>query len=97
MSRPRYYWYGIVRKQIRLNATIDQSEQSDKIRDAMKATEQEFKKLPDGELRLKAVKDILIDNRLTYEGEALEINYSWQTVKGWINSYVNSVGRKAGY
>lgn len=97
MSRPRYYWHNMVRKQIQLNRGLSQSEQRDRIRDAMAETNAELKAMPDGELRLKAVKDILIDNRYTYEGEALEVNYSAKTVKRWINAYVNSVGRKAGY
>ena len=71
--------------------------QSQFIRLAMADAKEETLKLPNGHERMKAVEDILIKKTKTVEGEALELNYSWRTVQNWINSYVNMVGRKAGY
>ncbi len=54
-------------------------------------------KLPNGEARMKAVEEILYKKRKNYDGMALELHYDWRTVQNWITSFVNSVGKKAGY
>lgn len=96
--RPKHYWYGIVKKQIMMNKVADKSKlQTLIIENAIQEANKETKRLPNGELRLKAVNDILIIQRCTYDGVALEMHYSEKTIKNWINSYVNLVGRKAGY
>jgi len=96
--KPKYYWYGIVKKQIMQSPyVIEHSLQSTIIANAMKDANKETMNLPNGKLRLKAVKDILIDKRSTYEGVGMELGYEWHTVQSWINSYVNLVGKKAGY
>ncbi len=64
---------------------------------AMRDAEAETLKLPNGELRMKAVRDVLIKKTKTYEGVALEVNYNWRTVQNWVNKYINLVGKKAGY
>lgn len=97
MSRPRYYWHNMVRKQIMLNKTIAQSEQRDKIREAMAETDRETLKLPNGEERLYAVKAVLIEQSKNYDGVAYELNYDWHTIQKWVNTYVNQVGKRAGY
>lgn len=99
MSKPRHYWYGNIRRMIMnvpevlsertLQATIFQRAYEDAI--------EETKKLPNGELRIKAVNDVLIKRTKTMEGVALEIHYDYRTVQNWINSFVNLVGKKAGY
>lgn len=96
--RPKHYWYGIVKKQISMNKKADKTKlQTLIIETAIQEANKETLKLPNGELRLRAVNDILIAQRHNYEGVAYELNYSEKTIKNWINSYVNLVGRKAGY
>lgn len=98
MSRPTHYWYSIVKKMIMSKELQDDtSKQAMLIKRAMQDARRETRKLPNGELRLQAVDDILIRQIKTYEGVGLDIHYDARTVQLWINSYVNLVGRKAGY
>lgn len=98
MSKPRYYWYNIVKGLIKKSKHIeDISLQSTILNTAMIQAEKETLKLPNGELRMKAVKEILIDQTSTIERVCDEVNYQERTVQGWISSYVNMVGKKAGY
>ncbi len=64
---------------------------------ALKDAFEETRKLPNGELRIKAVQDILINKTKTYDGVALELYYDRKTIQNWVNSFVNLVGKKAGY
>lgn len=99
MSRPRHYWYyevkGLIKKskktkdELTLQATI--------LNTAMIQAETETLKLPNGDLRMKAVRDILIDQKSTINRVCEEVNYEERTVQSWISSYVNLVGKKAGY
>ena len=96
--KPKNYWYGIVKKQIGISKAEGKgSLQSLIIENAITEANRETKKLPNGDLRLQAVKGILIDRTSNYEGMALQVNYSERTIRKWINSYVNLVGKKAGY
>jgi len=53
--------------------------------------------LPDGDLRLRAVKEIMWDKTKTYEGVGRELNYEWRTIQNWVNRFVNMVGKAAGF
>lgn len=99
MGRPRYYWYGIVRQMIMASKKLEseKSVQSAIFSNAMRDAKNETLKLPNGELRVKAVDDVLINKTKTIEGVSQEVHYEHRTVQGWINSYVNLVGKKAGY
>ena len=99
MSRPRNYWYGIVCKMIKSSNQLENEHtlQSSIFKHAIEDAMAETKKLPNGELRIKAVQDILIEQTKTYEGVAMEVHYDWRTVQNWVNSFVKLVGRKAGY
>lgn len=99
MSRPKHFWYGNIRHLI-MNIerfASENSMQSAIFLNAMREADEETKKLPNGELRLKAVNDVLIAKTKTMEGVAQDVHYETRTVQGWINSYVNLVGKKAGY
>lgn len=98
MSRPRYYWYSIVRKQIVnggwQNPTTFQEWQ---IKNAIESAMQETKKLPMGEMRIKAIEAVLITKKETECGFGFNNYYSEIQIRRWINSFVNLVGKKAGY
>lgn len=98
MSRPRHYWYSFVKKMI-MSPEIweDKSLQAAVFRNAIKDATDETLAFPDGELRMKAVNEILIQKIRTYEGVGQEMNYDARTIQRWINCYVNLVGKKAGY
>lgn len=57
----------------------------------------ETEHLPNGELRLQAIEEILIKKSKNYQAFARDNYYDSRTVQRWINSYVNLVGKKAGY
>lgn len=99
MGRPRYYWYGIVRQMIMATDKVkdERSMQSAIFTNAMNDAMEETLKLPNGKLRVKAVGEVLIKKTKTIEGVAQEVHYEHRTVQGWINSFVNLVGKKAGY
>lgn len=98
MSRPKYYWYGIVKKMImELPDMNDGSLQTAIMKNAYVSALEETLHMPNGELRMKAIREILIEKTKTYQGVGMEIGYEWHTVQNWIRSFVNMVGKKAGF
>lgn len=98
MSKPRYYWYNIVKGLIKKSKHVkDISLQATILNTAMIQAEIETLKLPNGDLRMYAVRELLIDQNSTIERVCEKVNYQERTVQGWISSYVNLVGKKAGY
>lgn len=99
MSRPKYWWYGQVRKAIMSYDTLsrDESEMSKRFVEAIDEALAETKALPNGEERIRAVEDILIKQIRTIEGEEGELYYSWRTIQNWLNAFINLVGRKVGF
>lgn len=98
MSKPRYYWYNTVKGLIKKSKYVtDISLQSTILNTAMLQAEIETRKLPNGDLRMYAVRELLIDQNSTIERVCDEVNYQERTVQSWISSYVNMVGKKAGY
>ncbi len=66
-------------------------------KNAIERSLEETKKLPAADERIKAIEMVLIRKEKTSEGAAIELNYSWRTVQNWITSFVNLVGRNAGF
>ena len=99
MSKPKHYWYGAVRKMIMSSSEVQKEKtlQAVIFNHALEDAFEETRKLPNGELRIKAVEDILINKTKTYDGVALEVFYDKRTIQTWVNSFVNLVGKKAGY
>lgn len=64
---------------------------------AMEKANKETLKLPNGEERLRAVEIVLIKKNKNVYGAALELYCSSRKVERWISSYINLVGRKAGF
>ena len=99
MGKPKHYWYGIVKRMIISSSKHDREESLQQyiIAVAIENANKETLNLPDGEDRLKAVNIVLIQHRKNFYGAAQELNYSPRTIQRWVNSYINLVGRKAGY
>lgn len=98
MSRPKHEWYGFIRMKIsRYKSETEKTMQNAIFSNAIADAMEETAKLPNGDLRLKAVSEILIRKTKTYEGMAQELHYDYRTIQNWINSFVNLVGKKAGY
>lgn len=47
--------------------------------------------------KIKAVKMVLINKTHTVEGAAQVLHYSYDTVKRWIQAFVNAVGKNSGF
>ena len=99
MSKPKHYWYGNVKKLIMSSDQLkkDRTLQATIMLHAIEDATEETLKLPNGQERMRAVDEILIRKTKTIDGVTQELHYEDRTVRGWIQSYVNLVGRKAGY
>lgn len=99
MSKPKYYWNGMVKKMImrypRLND--EKTSQAGIFIKSIEKSLEETRKLPNGELRVQAIEDIYFTKIKTLQGVALDFNYSERTVQNWLNSFVNLVGKNAGF
>ncbi len=99
MGKPKHYWYGIVKRLIMESPSHDKEESLQQyiISMAMEKANKETLKLPNGEERLRAVELVLIKKNKNVYGAALELYCSSRKVERWISSYINLVGRKAGF
>lgn len=100
MSRPRYDWHGHAVKQIKKypdKLEQEQTLQSSIWKNAIKDAIIETKRLPDGNERMEAVRLRFWDNTYELYGIAKQIFVSEDTVKRWTNSFVQLVGKNAGY
>lgn len=98
-SRYSNYWYGVVYKMIQIYPFLEDEEtpQIELIRAAVDKSIEETKKLPDGDLRMQAVKMLYFDKTHTIEGVAMQLFVSGRTVKRWGQDFVKLVGRNSGY
>lgn len=100
MSRPRFYWYGIARKMVmqypRYKTGV-KSVQEQRFADAIEKVYNETASLPDGKARALAIDEILFKKTSTYEGIGQRLHYDWRTIQNWINKFINSVGKEAGF
>lgn len=97
MSKPKYKWYGVIKKLILTEYYNTDTPQGRKLKEAMEATDEETAGLPNGDLRLKAISLILKEKTMTYEGAGKVVGYEGRNIQRWINTYINSVGKKAGF
>ena len=93
------YWKPAVIDMIRHYSTIQGEDtiQANIFASAIKKALKDAESLPDGGLRVQAVKMYYIDNTHKIDGIAMEVNASPRTVQRWLNSFVNAVGVNAGY
>lgn len=98
MGKPNDYYYSVIKKWILVKDELpDNRLQTAIFNNAFNDAIEETKKLPNGDLRLKAIDEVLIRKTKTYVGVAQDINYDWRTVQNWITSFIKLVGRKAGF
>lgn len=97
MSKPKYYWYGFIKNRIMYPEEREHSLQATILGHAIEEATIETLKMDNGELRMQAVEDILVKKKTNYYGESLILHYNERTIKNWVNSFVNLVGKKAGY
>lgn len=99
MSRPRYYWYGLVKKLIyRYYSLKDyKSLQEFLFYQAINATLREFDSMTYPTERYWVIEQVLFKQRLTVDGAAQDLCFSSATVNRWINDFVKKVGKNAGF
>ena len=92
MSRPRHYWYGIVRKMINMYPKLKGKDTPQAI-SLVEAYEKELSAAGD---KAYAIEEILI-KRNHQVGVAIKLGYSETTVKRWISDFIFKVGKDMGY
>lgn len=99
MSRPRYWWHMHIKAAIGRYKLLksDSSEQSDRLSSAIKWAERETRRQVDGDLKMKAVKMVLMDRTHTSEGAAMKLYVSERTIHTWCSNFVRLVGKRCGY
>lgn len=99
MSRPRSWWYGCVRKAVmhfpkyKTRTEPEYVQYTDAINKALK----DVQNMDNAADRLQAIDDILFKQIKTFDGVAMDMNYSPKTIQYWINDFINSVGEYKGY
>jgi len=99
MSRPKNYWFFIAKSMIMRYDQIKtgKSKQEKTWTKAIEQTLESTSTMNNGDYRIKAIKAVLFEKRLTPIGAAEEIFYSERSVRQWINDFIKEVGIKAGY
>lgn len=97
MSRPRHKWYGEIKRRI-LEGKWQEPEsfQDYLLMKAIYEADKETIKLPNGDERMKVIKIVMIDHK-SYTQAEFETYNSTRNIQRWITSYINLVGKKAGY
>ncbi len=99
MSRPKYYWYSMVKKMVMKYPQIkeENSIQTSIYVMAIEKSLEETGRLQNGEERVKAIRKIYFERKKTYAGVAQEMNYSERTIRNWTSSFINLCGKNAGF
>lgn len=98
MSKPRYYWYGTVKKMImRYPQMKDNNKQEKQYIKAVEKALEDTNNLDLADARLKAIDFVLFKQTLTPEGAALHLNYERRNIDRWISKFVYMVGMNVGF
>ncbi len=99
MSRPKNYWYGTVKKMVMRYPKLksEKSIQAGIYCNAIERTLLEEKNTEDSDMRVRAIQKVYFEKVLTIEGAAIEFGYSERQVRRWLESFVNRVGKNAGF
>ena len=99
MSKPRAYWYHMVRDIIQRYHTLrhGQGIQDRCFARAIEGSLEEIERLPDGADRVRAVTLVLIDHTHTPSSAAIVLQRPERTVIQWTADFVYRVGYKAGF
>lgn len=99
MSRPKFYWFGIVKREIMTPATQKNphSKQTKLYNKAIQDACGQTLQMDRGADRIKAVELILIKQTHTYAGASMELHYSERLIQRWISDFIYLVGKKVGY
>ena len=97
MSRPKEYYYGFVKAMLKKRRILPRTRpQTNILESAYQEALKETNSLPNGSARLQAI-HLVIDCGYNYKFAAYEQHYSERKIQEWVTSFVNLVGKKAGY
>lgn len=98
MSRPKFWWYGFIKKAIAKSPTYKDRNESEykAFTEAIAAARADFEKKQDGDKMLQAIDEVIIKKR-QYEEVAARNFYSERTVRSWVGEYVRTVGKYKGF
>lgn len=98
MSRPKYYWYGNVKKMVNRYPLLKaEGEMEKKYIEAIKKALNTTKSLDNGDARIKAIELVYFKKSHTVYGVASELHYSERTIFRWLNGFIYMVGRNVGF
>ena len=99
MSRPKYYWYGIVKKMIMRYPQIkeEKSIQTSIFVNAIEKALKETKEMENGDTRIEAISKLLFENKKTVGGVSMEMHYSERKIVGWTSDFIKLCGKNAGF
>lgn len=98
MGKSRYYWYEMAKKMVmRYNELNEDIPIEAAFKKAIDETLAEVEKYENAAAHKKALKMLLFDNTHTLSGAALKLHYSERNIQIWINDFVNTVGKRAGF
>lgn len=99
MARYSTYWKFIPTRMVREYKKLkkDPSEQAQRFKTAIEQAKHETEFLPDGKLRLRAVKMVYIEKTHTIEGAARRLYVSRSTLAKWLGEFVNLVAQYSGF
>lgn len=99
MSRPKNWWYGLVKRMISDIPRIREEDtlQARSFTEAYERAVQETLKLEDGDKRIQVIENVLIYKTARIADESKRLYYSKDTIARWISKFVNLCGEKAGY
>lgn len=99
MSRPRYWWYGNVKREVQHYNESLQKKQPAYVAQ-VKAVDKalaDTATMQDGEKRIYAVREVLIERRKSIISVAMEYNYHENVIRLWISDFIRLVGAYRGY
>lgn len=98
MSKPRNYWFGIVKTMTMRYSKLDCNNLQERAYyNAITAALEYTALMEHAEERRKVIDDILLHNRRTIDGEAIEIYWSKYTIQRWLSQFIYMVGRNVGF
>lgn len=100
MSRPKYYWFGFVKKLLWRypeQLKIDHSTLSYSAIVAIDKALEETERLPNGAERVELIDLLYFKNAYTLEGAALKLHISTRLAQNWNSHFIYRVGWYMGF
>lgn len=98
MSRPKYYWYGIANKMVNRYYKLNTSKpMENKFKNAIERQILETIDSDEGLEKVKVIETVCFEHKMNYKEAAEHMNWSERKIQGWINEFINAVGKRVGF